>query len=1255
MAQASSANSRLPNPENSSPMPLVRLEVRVGTGRPTLYEVGDGGFLIGSVPGCDLRLTGPNLPPVICLIARHASGASLRRMAPVLPINVNGRSVASTYLNDGDRVAVGGADLSLAIVPGAGTVAVAPPSAEVAERLRVVEDGERCLKEQREQLVYDQAHWARQREEIAAECNQQAEKMKALAQQVAAQEAALAAGRNDLEMRERECLTGRELLERDRRLFNDHVRQERDQLDEYRNQVNREREETAAVKAQVDQDRDQFVARYQERRDRLEAKQDAVRKVVRKIQLARRKLKADTAALNALRQEFALKHEEIESWGEKVLREKEMLDEHHRVLSERQAEIQKRLADQVADLESRETKLIEERAAFDQSLRQHQTDLVRLDRIQGQLEKRQKNLEQQALEVDRRFEQMQRDSRDLEDQAGKLDAWHQRLVKEQGELEQKAGGHAEAVSQLDQRAAALESQQAMLATLRTRLERMREELREQEQTLSDQRALHEAGAVDLKEKTEEMIRVRAELENDRQLFQAERQRFEERRTMLEGAIGQLRTARESLIAEEAAVAQRRQELATVTTEQTEEAGRLVAQAAQLEAANGRLAADRQAMDEREAAHAKAEQMLANLQDQVRRRSEEIEERARLAAERETNLTADILAAEEAHRAAEEQATRLNRELEQRSADLQVLKENLDRREEALRVEIVRVGELDQAVTGQRQSLLSERAAWEIERQAAAENAGRNRAALETARAEAAALLRQVPELEAKAISALDRLMRSRDQLKEHLAEVHAYARQSREDLESARVQVLAEAERLRQRDQVLLVAQDNHRLAVAAFRQQLIDWRGVAEELRQNLMQDSTRLDRREAEVNEQAQLLENTSARLTWQAEELARQEQTVEEERGQVHRHLSDLRQWYRKKLRDLSGVDVPLQSGTEIPVNEENEAAGKGIGRAILSVTGDIGPGDRQLGDLLRNLDLVDADTLTVLFLEARRQRKTLRQLLLAGSYLTLYQMALIEAGNLDALMLGPVRVVDRLPSSPHETKYRVFDPRGPRDAVLRHLAEAEMLDAVRPDAFRQGFAAAAALRDTHLASTYEVLEIGGRPAVLQEWVQGVPSSEWTALAAAPGVWFRLVAQAATGLRTAHGAGLVHGHLRDESFVITAEGILKLVGLGEPGWLVGSTSEVEPSVASDLAALGAIARCWAAPEAPRKGGKAKPLPRELQSILDRLTTETPAKRYTSAAALLEDLEGKNAVPANATAWERFLQHVREEATATALRQSA
>ena len=190
-----------------------------------------------------------------------------------------------------------------------------------------------------------------------------------------------------------------------------------------------------------------------------------------------------------------------------------------------------------------------------------------------------------------------------------------------------------------------------------------------------------------------------------------------------------------------------------------------------------------------------------------------------------------------------------------------------------------------------------------------------------------------------------------------------------------------------------------------------------------------------------------------------------------------------------------------------------------------------------------------------------------------------MALIEAGNLDGLVLGPVRVIDRLQAGPREAVYRVFDPRRNGEALLRCLAESEMHDAVHPDEFRQRFAAAAAVRHVHVAATYEVLEIAGRPAVLQEWLTGLPGSDWPALTSAPGVWFRLLSQAALGLRTAHDAGLVHGALEASSFVCTPEGVVKLCGLGEPRWLAAAAAgRAEPTPPATCGRWVAIAAGWA-----------------------------------------------------------------------------
>src|SRR5262249_24067262 len=197
------------------------------------------------------------------------------------------------------------------------------------------------------------------------------------------------------------------------------------------------------------------------------------------------------------------------------------------------------------------------------------------------------------------------------------------------------------------------------------------------------------------------------------------------------------------------------------------------------------------------------------------------------------------------------------------------------------------------------------------------------------------------------------------------AEAHASPRQGRDDLELLRAGVRAEAERVRDQEASLHHDRDEHRLAVAQFRQQLIDWQGQVEELKRSLARGETRLERKRAEVDRQVRAVGETSQRLARQAEELQQQVKALAERRDEVERHLEDMRLWYRRKLRELAGIRDVTDEGPE-----PNSAAGE---RDILSLTGDVDPRDRQLGDLLQSLGLVDADTLTALLVEARRQRR------------------------------------------------------------------------------------------------------------------------------------------------------------------------------------------------------------------------------------------------------------------------------------------
>ena len=469
-----------------------------------------------------------------------------------------------------------------------------------------------------------------------------------------------------------------------------------------------------------------------------------------------------------------------------------------------------------------------------------------------------------------------------------------------------------------------------------------------------------------------------------------------------------------------------------------------ARSTQLAEMQERLVAERMSLREREAAMLQAETVRVALQDQLRRRADELTEKQKAVAEQTRKRDEEFAALESRRvqieserREAEERLATLTQQAEEKSRELEAARATLASYEGQTREELTqqaadlahrveRLKESGRAVARVRKALSLEQRRWREEQ--AETNAANTvaRAELEALRTEVGELQRLMPELELGAKTASERLRDAGAQLGKHLEEVHGYAKQRQDDVESLRARVREEAEQLRQQARSLQTARDEHRLAVAEFRQQIISWQGQVTELRRSLSHDESRLELRQAEVSQAARAVDDTTVRLAEQAEHLHDQERAVAVQRGEMDRHLVDMRDWYRRKLREL--VTGPTGS-----------APGPGE-RDILALTGDVDPGDRRLGDLLTSNGLVDPETLSALLVEARRQRRSLRQVLLSSGNVTLYQMALIEAGNIDALALRPVRVIDRVRVTPREAVYRVFDPRperGLRDPW--HLSE------------------------------------------------------------------------------------------------------------------------------------------------------------------------------------------------------------------------
>ncbi len=325
------------------------------------------------------------------------------------------------------------------------------------------------------------------------------------------------------------------------------------------------------------------------------------------------------------------------------------------------------------------------------------------------------------------------------------------------------------------------------------------------------------------------------------------------------------------------------------------------------------------LKDRETAVAKAELSVTALQEQLRRRSEELTERQKQVNEQDLRVQAKLADWEAKNRLAEKEqqlaAERLETvraELAARTSTLDLREQELRDQERKLRDERQRLEQNEQSVTAQGQELAGERVKWELEQQQARDAL----AALESARIATRALTEELPRLEVEANAVLERLLHARDQVREHLAEVHAYGRQSREDLELARKQVQVEFERVRQQELALHVARDEHRLVVAGFRQQLIDWQAQIGDTRQTLERDESRLDRKAALVDQKAQEILSTSAQLAQKAEELQQRELQVAQKRGEVDRHLIEMREWYRRKLRELAGVDIPERDLPEWP---------------------------------------------------------------------------------------------------------------------------------------------------------------------------------------------------------------------------------------------------------------------------------------------------------------------------------------------------
>jgi hypothetical protein len=214
------------------------------------------------------------------------------------------------------------------------------------------------------------------------------------------------------------------------------------------------------------------------------------------------------------------------------------------------------------------------------------------------------------------------------------------------------------------------------------------------------------------------------------------------------------------------------------------------------------------------------------------------------------------------------------------------------------------------------------------------------------------------------------------------------------------------------------------------------------------------------------------------------------------------------------------------------------------------------------------------------------------------------------------------------------------------------------------FQREAEAVAGLCHANIVQIYEVGDHEGRPYFTMEFVDGGNLAQKLAAGPQPVRWAaELVASLAEAVSVAHRAGIVHRDLKPGNILLTAEGTPKisdfglarrLKGEGTLTWTgtaVGTPSYMAPEQASDTAGpvgpatdvygLGAVLYEMLTGRPPFRGGSVldtlrqvqseEPVPpsrlnprvpRDLETICLKCLQKEPRRRYTSAAALTEDL---------------------------------
>ena len=901
-------------------------------------------------------------------------------------------------------------------------------------------------------------------------------------------------------------------------------------------------------------------------RKRQTSKNKMLQWLVKKVRKRNSQLKLKHLELIEVEQKLADREKTVAEKESSLASEKCFLETQLRHLGERnqqeKQEIEKlreSLANQKVDLEREKSQLTN----F-QDLRD--SDLARIARFQDMVDRKFQLLKERAKEVDRRGEELQKASRDLEEQALQISEMHSKIEKDRLESAALQAEKDLQLQEIRQKSSDLEHQLSQLVQMKLSLESAREQFRAREQSFQ-QRFLDFEMAESLQKNR------LVEIERLENALKLEKQTLESVRASVQAQTETLESRKQLLLNQETDLLALGQQLAERDTDLQRRESYLADEESRLKEERAKLNESITNHYTKEKEYDSTGKSISQMQEALRLRFEEIEALRNELALKDNTLALELEKLKDRSRELEQDnqqtadnLANMRIELEKKELEITEMRADLEKQFHSLSNERQSHNDIKQEIFDALQRLEEEKTSHsQIQADIKSQEAANKQFGLELSE-KLKTLSVELSLRQKESEDSLSKLLGARDLVKDHLDEFFSYAKEIRQDLEELRKEASSEEHSCLNLESKLNKAKEEHRLAMASFKQQLIEWHQKIADIKISLQSGEFELERKRTLYDQQAIEIRQQTEQLEKKEARLREEAQIVETNKAVIQVHLEDMQTWYRKKIRELS-----LGALSAIPNQYQTND------NASYSLSEEVEPSDKMLGDQMMELGLIDKDSLAVLLSDAKSRRHSLRQSLLSGGYLTFYQLALIETGNLSALMINRFRVIDKLPSSSRETAFLVFDPSHNRECILRILAESETNDPVHPDEFRQRFITACTIHHENVAKTYEVLEIMSKPAVVSEYIDGVPLGDYADACDNLGTWLRFGWQAVAGLASIHGTGMTFGSINESNLILQSNGMLKWHGAGQPHWLAKVAANDHFTLKSDISSLAQRCLSW------------------------------------------------------------------------------